>query len=694
MNVVHCSPRSCVHSFLIVLIAAIAIALPQNALAQTDCGATPELTIPAGPTGCDVQFGLSTQFERGTEASVALNSSNWVVETHKSPENTDLWYRLGKLNGNIVTWGDSHRIGVGGHWPAVVLSKQGYVIEVHSDQKDRDGATMYYEAGKIDLNGDVNQSIDWRVFDTKYDAGFRANIAINDDGVIVGVHESMGSSNRLYYRRGHMANPAGGDFTIIWNSGHYGIGYDNGAIAHIAINNKGQVVEVHQVNKEHLLHYRRGDITADGVGINFQETVRYNNDGLQPAVALTDNGFALEVNATANTTTNHVLDRMVGALDPVNPALINWSQARTYDPSAGLRGEPAVATNGAYAIQTNEESEVDINPAYPLNYSASAIRDRNDWMRDRLDSLGDKSLSKIVIPGADQAGMYENKGGSAQDEPIVNQLEGGVRFFDVRVKQSSPGQLDTYVSFGPDEYIGAPVQDILIDVENFLNANDKRREVVVLKFSHFKNMGACSPVEWSPGYQILQLMVNNLLGHRLLLYTGVQRPADISLNTLLADGSKVIVLVDGDYASSKCAQEQAGFYVYRDWCSGELGCAGTGGPALGQFNVFDQVSFTADFNSMRNNQLEGFRIFNGKMKSDPNITCDEFLLAWILGNPGSRVDNISKLSEPANANLGDEMYKLEANPLRFIPNVLSVDYYERARVTDTAIEMNKRLIAP
>jgi hypothetical protein len=694
MNVVHCSPRSCVYSFLIVLIAAIAFALPQNALAQTDCGATPELTIPAGPTGCDVQFGLSTQFDRGTEASVALNSSNWVVETHKSPENTDLWYRLGKLNGNIVTWGNSQRIGVGGHWPAVVLSKQGYVIEVHSDQKDRDGATMYYEAGKIDLNGDVNQSIDWRVFDTKYDAGFRANIAINDDGVIVGVHESMGSSNRLYYRRGHMANPAGGDFNIIWNSGHYGIGYDNGAIAHIAINNRGQVVEVHQVNKEHLLHYRRGDITADGVGINFQETVRYNNDGLQPAVALTDNGFVLEVNATANTTANHVLDRMVGALDTVNPAIINWSQARTYDPSVGLRGEPAVTTNGAYAIQTNEESEVDINPAYPLNYSASAIRDRNDWMRDRLDSLGDKSLSKIVIPGADQAGMYENKGGSAQDEPIVNQLEGGVRFFDVRVQQSSPGQLDTYVSFGSDEYIGAPVQDILIDVENFLNTNDKRREVVVLKFSHFKNMGACSPVELSPGYQILQLLVNNLLGHRLLLDTGGQRPADISLNTLLANGSKVIVLVDGDYASSKCAQEQAGFYVYRDWCSGEFGCASTGGPALGQFNVFDQVSFTADFNSMRNKQLEGFKIFNGKMKNDPNITCDEFLLAWILGNPGSRVDNISKLSEPANANLGDEMYKLEANPLGFIPNVLSVDYYERARVTDTAIEMNKRLTTP
>jgi hypothetical protein len=79
MNVIHCSPRSCVNSFLIVPIAVIAFALPQNALAQTDCGASPELTIPANPNGCDVQCGLSTRYERGKQASVALNGSNWAM---------------------------------------------------------------------------------------------------------------------------------------------------------------------------------------------------------------------------------------------------------------------------------------------------------------------------------------------------------------------------------------------------------------------------------------------------------------------------------------------------------------------------------------------------------------------------------------------------------------------------------------
>jgi hypothetical protein len=41
MNVVHYSRRPRVKSVLIVPITAIASALPQNALAQTDCGATP-----------------------------------------------------------------------------------------------------------------------------------------------------------------------------------------------------------------------------------------------------------------------------------------------------------------------------------------------------------------------------------------------------------------------------------------------------------------------------------------------------------------------------------------------------------------------------------------------------------------------------------------------------------------------------
>jgi hypothetical protein len=60
-----------------------------------------------------------------------------------------------------------------------------------------------------------------------------------------------------------------------------------------------------------------------------------------------------------------------------------------------------------------------------------------------------------------------------------------VRFFDVRVQQSSPGQLDTYVSFGSDKFIGASVQDILIDViffgSKYQTQGNHRSEVLPLR---------------------------------------------------------------------------------------------------------------------------------------------------------------------------------------------------------------------
>jgi hypothetical protein len=52
----------------------------------------------------------------------------------------------------------------------------------------------------------------------------------------------MGSSNRLDIAAGTWPILRAGDFNIIRNSGHYGIGYDKGANPQIAVNNRGQVV--------------------------------------------------------------------------------------------------------------------------------------------------------------------------------------------------------------------------------------------------------------------------------------------------------------------------------------------------------------------------------------------------------------------------------------------------------------------
>jgi hypothetical protein len=172
---------------------------------------------------------------------------------------------------------------------------------------------------------------------------------MNDNGVIVGVHESNAfSGTGLYYRVGQFNNPAAGDYTIAWSSGSTGVNYDDGINPHIAINNQNQVVEVHQVTLESLLHYRRG-IVIEGK-ITFAESQRYDDEALQPAVALLDNGLVLEVHSSGEG-----LYSRTGKLDPSNSTLIDWSPS-VKNADGDHIANPALATNGKYAFHTHEKN--------------------------------------------------------------------------------------------------------------------------------------------------------------------------------------------------------------------------------------------------------------------------------------------------------------------------------------------------
>jgi hypothetical protein len=322
----------------------LALAAGQNASFAAESQTT--LAILAG---CDLQFGSSLRYDNGVDTSVALHSSGLILEFHRSQNTDSIWYRLGKLvppDVNNVTWGGSHNVGVDGFWPAVALTKEGYVIEVHSDRASKKGSKQFYHVGTIDPYGDENQTISWKTDFIHWDGGFHTSIAINGNGVIVGVHESNTGGTGLYYRVGHLRNPAGGDYTIAWTSGTTGIGYDDGINPHIAINNNNQVVEVHQVTDEDLLHYRRGTLFAGR--ITFAQSQRYDNDAAQPAVALLDSGLVLEVHSAGDD-----LNSRTGTLNPSNSTIIEWSTPVEIDTVNGST-YPALATNGNYAIQTHE----------------------------------------------------------------------------------------------------------------------------------------------------------------------------------------------------------------------------------------------------------------------------------------------------------------------------------------------------
>jgi hypothetical protein len=300
----------------------------------------------AALTDCAPQFGPDEQYDTGAQTDVAAHPSGLVVEFHKShPTHTDqIWYKVGKFDGEKMTWGESKLMGETGYWPAVALSKEGYVIVVHADRGVKSSSQLYYHVGKIDPNGDHNQSITWLTDSIHWDRGFHSSIAINDSGVIVGVHETGHASTGLYYRVGRLTNPASADFTIQWDSGQWGRHYDEGINPHIAINNLNQVVQAHQVPGESLLHYRRG--TVNGGTIQFGESRRYDNHAEQPAVALLDNGLVLEVHSLGG------LIFRTGMLTPWDQEGILWEEPSKLSEDPDIE-YPALAATGNYAVQTH-----------------------------------------------------------------------------------------------------------------------------------------------------------------------------------------------------------------------------------------------------------------------------------------------------------------------------------------------------
>jgi hypothetical protein len=315
------------------------------------------------PADCNLEFGHLIQYDNGEQTSVAVNASGLVLEFHKSQNNAGIWYHFGKVEGASVTWGRSQHAGADGYWPAVAISKEGYVIAVHSNKRQKSGADLYYQVGKIDPNGDQNQSITWLTGFIHWDRGFHASIAMNDNGVIVGVHETHGSSDSVYYRVGHLRNPAGGDYTVDWDSGSWGMEYESGWNPRIAINNHNQIVEVHRVPGETLLHYRRG--TVSGGIITFGDSRRYENYATDPSVALLDSGLVLEVHNDYSTG----LVSKTGSLSLSNGHDIEWPASKLIDGHTFIYS-PAVATNGVYAIETHG---VDVDNSLSLRSSVARV---------------------------------------------------------------------------------------------------------------------------------------------------------------------------------------------------------------------------------------------------------------------------------------------------------------------------------
>jgi hypothetical protein len=114
----------------------------------------------------------------------------------------------------------------------------------------------------------------------------------------------------------------------------------------IGMNNRNEVIAVHQASHESALHYRRG-LVSGGV-IQFGESRLYDDHAESPAIAILDSGLVLEFH-----TLGDCLASRVDRLSLGNPQEIEWSPP-VFE---GEFQSPALAISGAYSIVTFDNGD-------------------------------------------------------------------------------------------------------------------------------------------------------------------------------------------------------------------------------------------------------------------------------------------------------------------------------------------------
>lgn len=152
-----------------------------------------------------------------------------------------------------------------GHNPAITVSSNGNVIEVHSSS---DSKKLYYWTGKKD-----GSTVTWERHG-QYDTGSQASVAIRNDNVVVEVHKSE-NKDEIYYKIGKLNS----DMEMEWGPSHQ---YDSGINPTIKITSSGEVHEIHRSSKTGKRWTRHGVINVGSKKISWHTSARRNDQQTHP----------------------------------------------------------------------------------------------------------------------------------------------------------------------------------------------------------------------------------------------------------------------------------------------------------------------------------------------------------------------------------------------------------------------------
>ena len=258
---------------------------------------------------------------------------------------------------------------------------------------------------------------------------------------------------------------------------------------------------------------------------------------------------------------------------------------------AALQSQPRVITS--WSACTGEEPPIRRPQAQP----AAAVPVEDHWMADQKDSIGQRPLRQVVIPGSHDAATYDDFScpygldgqhecwpwgpveadyTKAQSQDITAQLNAGSRYLDLRFSYfdqgSGYGGKDFYNFHGTDKNNNPNVSylrmsKVLVDIVNWINQPGHEREIVWLDLEVYREDQDPSQskaiCDATLGWQLAQgkVLQSSMLPPNTAL-------TDMSMNEIWAlPGHPQIIVTGWSSCTGDDPMTKGG--AYADACSGQ-----------------------------------------------------------------------------------------------------------------------------
>jgi len=307
------------------------------------------------------------------------------------------------------------------------------------------------------------------------------------------------------------------------------------------------------------------------------------------------------------------------------------------------------------------------------------------WMGDLEKHISHLNLFDLVIPGTHNSGSYSINAHSefssdapaylnslplgfatmikpisiswsiCQQKSIYEQLEGGIRFLDMRISYNNITQ-KIHVCHG---LFGCEVDIILDDINKFITTNSK--EIVIISFSHLHNFDV------ERHAQFIELIVAKL-GKDKLIEERSQDDQYFKLSNLWKFKKQIIVGYHSDFAPSFFWKSKGQFNS--PWPN-------TPNPKLLQSSL---TSILTQYKRETNRP----HVLQGIITPDINCIMNGLFSPYSPKNLFDLVVNSSKEVV--------EYIKELTKQKQFKLNVVTVDFFHLTNLVETAIEINKTII--